>query len=79
MVAQKNIRGEVKMNKPKVLIHVIGGVAYWAAVGDVDVELVDEDNIKMGDDPVQLNQDWKELVHSHFGTVNNELAKIREI
>ena len=43
------------------------------------MELVDEDNIKMGDDPVQLNQDWKELVHAHFGTVNNELAKIREI
>lgn len=65
------------MNKPKVLIHVIGGVACWSAVGDVDVELVDEDNIKMGDKPVQLGRDWQELVHAHFGVINNGLIKIR--
>jgi hypothetical protein len=67
------------MTNPKVLIHVIGGVAYWATEGDVDVELVDEDNIKMGDNPVQLGRDWKDLARAHFGLVNDGLIKIRDI
>ncbi|MFM7460078.1 MAG: hypothetical protein ACKO15_04470 [Burkholderiales bacterium] len=37
------------MTKPKVLIHVVGGIAYWTVEGGVDVVLVDEDNIKAGD------------------------------
>ena len=52
------------MNKPKVLIHVIGGVAHWSSTGDVDVMVVDEDNIRAGDPPVQLGRDWEALARS---------------
>lgn len=41
--------------KPKVLIHVSGGIAEYVCLGDVDVEVVDEDNIDAGDPPVQLD------------------------
>ena len=47
------------MSKPKVPIHVVGGIAYWSSEGDVDVVVVDEDNIKAGDSPVQLTRDWR--------------------
>jgi hypothetical protein len=50
------------MSKPKVLIHVSGGIAYWSAMGDVDVVVVDEDNIKAGDPPVELPLDWQPVV-----------------
>ena len=52
------------MSKPKVLIHVVGGIAYWSSEGDVDVVVVDEDNIKAGDSPVQLTREWEPLVRS---------------
>jgi hypothetical protein len=50
------------MSKPKVLIHVSGGIADWSAMGDVDVVVVDEDNIKAGDPPVELSLDWRPFV-----------------
>ena len=49
------------MSKSKVLIHVVGGIAYWSSEGDVDVVLVDEDNIKAGDPPAKLSSDWEAL------------------
>lgn len=54
------------MNKPKVLIHVVGGVAYWSSTGDVDIVVVDEDNIRAGDPPVQLTREWEALARSSF-------------
>ena len=42
------------MTKPKLLIHVVGGIAYWTADSGVDVVLVDADNIKAGDPPVPI-------------------------
>ena len=55
-----------KMDKPKVLIHVVGGIAYWASSGDVDVMVVDEDNIRAGDPPVQLLREWEALARGSF-------------
>ena len=52
------------MLKPKVLIHVVGGVAHWSSTGVVDVVVVDEDNIRAGEPPVQLNQEWEALARS---------------
>ena len=52
------------MNKPKVVIHVVGGVAHWSSTGDVDVVVVKEDNIRAGDPPVQLSCEWEALVRS---------------
>lgn len=52
------------MNKPKVLIHVVGDVAYWSSTGDVDIVVVDEDNIRVGDPPVQLTREWEALARS---------------
>lgn len=54
------------MDKPKVLIQVSGGVAYYAVMGDVDVELVDEDNIDGGDPPVEFDETWKPLLKGRF-------------
>ena len=31
------------MNRPKVLIHIRGGVADYAVLGDVEIAYVDED------------------------------------
>lgn len=53
--------------RPKVLIHVHGGVAtYSVAGGDVDVALVDVDNIDAGDPPVELDQSWRALIERSF-------------
>lgn len=49
------------MNKAKVLIHVVGGVAYWTSSGEVEVIVIDEDNIRAGDPPVHLTRDWEAL------------------
>lgn len=54
------------MNKPKVLIHVVGGVAHWESSGDVDIVVVDEDNIRAGDAPVCVSQDWEPLLRRSF-------------
>jgi len=37
------------VNKPKILILVSGGVADYLCIGDVGVQVVDEDNIGAGD------------------------------
>ena len=54
------------MNKPKVLIYVVGGIAYWTSSGDVDVMVVDEDNIRAGDPPVQMPREWEALARGSF-------------
>ena len=65
------------MSKPKVLIHVVGGVAHWSSTGDVDVVVFDEDNIRAGDPPVQLSHDWEALVRRIKG--KNQRGQARYI
>lgn len=67
-----------RMSKPKVLIHVVGGVAHWSSTGDVDVVLVDEDNIRAGDPPVQLNRDWETLARSSLDLSDERFVRIQE-
>ncbi len=64
------------MSKPKVLIHVVGGIAYWSSEGDVDVVVVDEDNIKAGDSPVQLSREWGPLARSSFDIAFRRFVRI---
>lgn len=64
------------MNKPKVLIHVVGGVAHWSATGDVDVVVVDEDNIRAGDPPVRLICEWAALARSSFDLSDERFVRI---
>ena len=64
------------MNKPKVLIHVVGGVAYWTSSGDVDVIVVDEDNIRAGDPPVQLTREWESLARTSFDLSDNRFISV---
>ena len=64
------------MNKPKVLIHVVGGVAYWTSSGDVDVIVVDEDNIRAGDPSVQLTREWEALARSTFDLSDNRFISV---
>lgn len=64
------------MNKAKVLIHVVGGIAYWTSSGDVEVVVVDEDNIKAGDPPVQLSRDWEVLARNSFDLSDQQFVRI---
>ncbi len=64
------------MNKPKVLIHVVGGIAHWTTSGDVDVVVVDEDNIRAGDAPVQLSHDWEALARNDFDLSDERFVRI---
>ena len=63
------------MSKSRVLIHVVGGIAYWSAEGDVDVILVDEDNIKAGDPPVQLARGWEVLGRETLDTSDRRIVQ----
>jgi hypothetical protein len=51
---------------PKVIIHVVGGVADYYVEGTVAVELIDIDNIDAGDPPVELDESWRELTKGLF-------------
>lgn len=43
------------MKRSPVLVHVVGGVAeVYANLSEVDVRVVDVDNIKAGEGPVEL-------------------------
>ena len=64
------------MSEPKVLIHVVGGIAYWSSEGDVDVVVVDEDNIKAGDSPVELSRDWEPLACVSFDISARRFVRI---
>ena len=64
------------MNKAKVLIHVVGGVAYWTSSGEVDVIVVDEDNIRAGDPPVQLTREWETVARSGFDLSDNRFISV---
>ena len=64
------------MNKAKVLIHVVGGVAYWTAEGEVDVVLIDEDNIKAGDGPVALSEEWRGFAERQVGLIETQLGSV---
>ena len=67
------------MSKPKVLIHVVGGVAYWTSSGDVDVIVVDEDNIRAGDPAVQLTREWEALARSSFDLFDDRFIRVGTI
>ena len=67
------------MNKPKVLIHVVGGVAYWTSSGDVDVIVVDEDNIRAGDPPLQLTREWEAQARSSFDLSDDRFISVGTI
>lgn len=62
--------------KPKVLIHVSGGIAEYVCLGDVDVEVVDEDNIDAGDPPVQLDPSWEPLLKETFSLPHSKYVRI---
>jgi len=64
------------MNKAKVLIHVVGGVAYWTAEGEVDVVLIDEDNIKAGDGRVALSEEWRRFAERQGGLIETQLVSV---
>ena len=64
------------MNKSKVLIHVVGDIAYWTSTGDVDVVLVDEDNIRAGDPPVQLTREWEALARQSFDLSDERFVRV---
>ena len=64
------------MNKPRVLIHVVGGVANWTSSGDVDVIVVDEDNIRAGDPPVKLALEWAALARSSFDLSDDRFISV---
>jgi hypothetical protein len=51
---------------PKVLIHVVGGVADYYVTGNVAVKLVDIDNIDAGDPPVEMDESWRVLTKGLF-------------
>lgn len=65
------------MKKPKVLIHVVGGIAYWSSDGNVEVAVVDEDNIKAGDAPVHLSPDWEALARRSFDLASGQFVFIK--
>lgn len=50
-----------------MLIHVVGGIAYWTAEGGVDVVLVDEDNITADDAPVLIKPEWSSVAATALG------------
>lgn len=54
------------MSKPKVLIHICGGVADYAVIGDVEIAYIDEDNIDAGDPRVELDSTWKQVLEGRF-------------
>ena len=64
------------MNKAKVLIHVVGGVAYWTSSGEVDVIVVDEDNIRAGDPPVQLTREWEAVARRSFDLSDDRFVSV---
>lgn len=66
------------MNKPKVLIHVNGGIADYVCLGDVDVEVVDEDNIDAGDPPVEFDASWEPLLKDTFALPYSKYVRIVE-
>lgn len=66
------------MNKPKVLIHVSGGIADYVYLGDVDVEIVDEDNIDAGDPPVEFDSSWEPLLKDTFALPHSKYVRIVE-
>lgn len=64
------------MNKPKILIHVSRGVADYVYLGDVDIEIVDEDNIDAGDPPVQFDSSWEPLLKDTFALPHSKYVRI---
>lgn len=64
------------MIKPKVLILVSGGVADYVCLGDVDVEIVDEDNIDAGDPAVWLGPEWEPVLKDVFNLPHSKYVRI---
>ena len=66
------------MNRPKVLILVSGGVADYLCIGDVDVQIVDEDNIDAGDPRVELDPEWAPYLKGVFNLPHSKYVYIAE-
>lgn len=64
------------MSKPKVLIHVSRGIADYVVLGDVDVEIVDEDNIDAGDPPVVFDSSWEPLLTDTFALPHSKYVRM---
>jgi hypothetical protein len=64
------------MTKPKVLILVSGGVANYLCIGDVEVQIVDEDNIDSGNPPVKLNPEWEPYIKGVFDLPHSKYVYI---
>ena len=64
------------MNKPKVLIHICGGVADYAVIGDVEIAYVDEDNIDAGDPAVELDSTWKPVLEGRFDIPHSKYVTV---
>ena len=61
--------------RPRVMIHVCGGVADYYVDGAVDVVLINEDNIDAGDPPVELDESWQELTKGCFSEVESKYVR----
>lgn len=64
------------MSKPRVLIMVHGGVAEYLCMGDVDVQVVDEDNIDAGDPRVALDPVWEPYLQGAYSLPNSRYVYI---
>lgn len=65
------------MSRPRVLIMVHGGVAEYLFIGDVDVQVVDEDNIDAGDPPVALDPVWEPYLEGAYNLPYSKYVYIR--
>lgn len=64
------------MTKPKVLILVSGGVADYLCIGDVEIQIVDEDNIDAGDPRVELDPEWEPYLKGVFNLPHSKYVCI---
>jgi DNA-binding XRE family transcriptional regulator len=69
----------MQYSRPRVLIIVSRGVASWLCLGDVDVELVDEDNIDAGDPRVELGSEFRPARKRIEVSVGDSVRIIREL
>lgn len=66
------------MNRPRVLIMVHEGVAEYLCIGDVDVQVVDEDNIDAGDPRVELDPVWEPYLEGAYNLPCSKYVCIRQ-
>jgi hypothetical protein len=57
---------------------VHGGVAEYLCIGDVDVQVVDEDNIDAGDPRVELDPVWEPYLEGAYNLPYSKYVYIRQ-